>query len=191
LIQQASAALDPLAQDRQSFACHAGHFRFREPFCLQRHGGQRRAQFVRGIRHKAALRFHRLADTGEQAIDRHKRAYLDRKVAVFDRMQFLLCALVDFLGQRRDGPEHLAHQVSDDQQQHRHENQKRHHRAQCSIAGNFIAEARLLSHSNAFAAAVVLTSTRNDSPPTSSVCNPSAKVVGAERASCIHACLED
>jgi hypothetical protein len=97
---------------------------------------------VRGIRHKAALRFHRLADTGEQAIDRHgKRAHLDRKVAVFDGMQFLLGALVDFLGQRRNGPEHLAHQVSDDQQQHRHENQERHHGAQRPIAGNFIAEA--------------------------------------------------
>jgi hypothetical protein len=98
LIQQASAALDPLAQDRQPFARQAGHFRFRQPFRLQRHGGQRRAQLVRGIRHKAALRFHRLADTGEQPIDRHgERTHLDRKVAVFDGMQFLLGPLVDFL----------------------------------------------------------------------------------------------
>ena len=52
---------------------------------------------MRGIRDKAALRFHRLADTSEQAIDRHdKRTYLDRKVAVFDGMQFLLCPLVYF-----------------------------------------------------------------------------------------------
>jgi hypothetical protein len=85
---------------------------------------------VRGIRHKAALRLHRLADTGEQPIDRHGEwPHLDRKVAVFDRVQFLLGTLVDFLGECGDGPEHLAHQVSNDQQQHWHENQERHHGA--------------------------------------------------------------
>lgn len=103
------------------------------------------------IRHKTALGLHGLTHAGQQTIDRHGEGpYLDREVAIVDRMQFLLGTLVDCPGERGNRAEHLAHQVGDDQQQHRHQNQERHHGAQRTVVGDFVAKLGFLSHRNAF-----------------------------------------
>ena len=82
---------------------------------------------MRRIGYKAALRLHRLIDTVEQAIDgHHKRPHLGGKVLFCYRVQLLFGALVDFIRERSNGPKHLAHQIRHDQQQDRHQYQKRH-----------------------------------------------------------------
>ena len=152
LVEQLAAALYSLAQQRQPLPGQVGHVHICQPFGLQRQCGQRRAQLVRGIGDKAALRFHGLVDTREQAIDGHgKWTHLKRKVLLFDRVQLLIGAQVDFFGEGGNGPEHLAHQVGDDQQQHRHQNEKGQHRAQRPIAGDVIAKTGFLGHGKAFA----------------------------------------
>jgi hypothetical protein len=124
LVQQASAAFDPLAQQDESFARYGGQVGVGQALGLQRQGGERRAQFMRRVRDEAALRCHGAFHASEQAVDRHgERSDFAGEMPVFDRMQLAFVALVDFPGQHGDRPEQLAHEVGDDEQQHRHQDE--------------------------------------------------------------------
>ena len=107
---------------------------------------------MRRVGDEAALHLHGLRDTGQQSVDRHhERTHFGGKLILRQRIEFVLAALVDVRGKGRDGAKHLADQIGHDQQQHRHEHQKRQHRDLCAVARDFVAHAGFLGDGNALA----------------------------------------
>ena len=104
------------------------------------------------IGNEAALAVHGLRYAGEQPVDgHHKRAYFGRQVLFVNGMQFLFGTLVDLCGEGGDGPEQLAHQIADHQQQHGEQDQEGQQTAPGTFAGVLVAGIDLLGDGNALA----------------------------------------
>ena len=112
---------------------------------LQFERGQRRAQFVRGVGDKGALTVQRLAQAGEQGVERmHQGCGLGRQIGLGQGRQGVGIALAYLLGQAGQRPQRAPDQGAHGQRQQRRHGQQRHHAAPGRVGRQALANARWL-----------------------------------------------
>lgn len=105
-----------------------------------------------GVGDEAALRGDRQRDALQHPVDRDdERPHLNRHAFGRHRAQVVLVARIDAGGQRGHRAEQLAHEIGDEQQQDRDEDQQRQRGAPRAFASDVVAHAGFLRDRDALA----------------------------------------